>query len=157
VRILKMQILSGNQSVQEALKYIQLPGQSVLAEYRDEIRLIKASQLHRVSRGDRGEIKLKDLPWESSEAVYLASDAQVGLHRIQVAGDQLSGDPFGLITSLGRRLALVRSGGMNYVISASEDFLVDYHCDPDNHPWYPPPQWSENTKCWCKLPVKRDG
>jgi hypothetical protein len=152
-----MPILAGNQSVQEALTYIHAPGQSVLAEHGHEIRLIKSSQLRRFSIGERGPIRLKDLPWESSEAVYEASAAQAAKHLIRAAGDQLAGNAEDLVKSLGRRLLLVRTSGMNYLISASEEHLVDYHCDPNDHPWGPPPPWTEHTTCWCGHPVKRDG
>lgn len=150
-------MLLSNQSVQEALVHIQLPGQSVLAEHGNEVRLIKASQLHRFSSDNRGTIKLKDLPLESSEAVYQASDDEAKQFLLHAKGYQLSGDPYGLIKNLRQRLVLVRDAGMNFLISASEENLVDYHCDPSNHPWSPPPPWTEKTKCWCGNPVKRDG
>jgi len=101
-----MPILLSNQSVQEALVHIQHPGQSVLTEHGNEVRLIKASQLHRFYQEN---LKLKDLPLESSEAVYQVSDALAGQYLIQAAGDNwLSGDPHGLITitNLGQRLVL---------------------------------------------------
>ena len=34
--------------------------------------------------------------------------------------------------------------------------MVDYRCTPNNHPYSPPPEWSEGMKCWCGCEIVRE-
>ena len=159
MRVVTMQILTGDQSVQDALEHIKSPGDSVLIADREETRLVKASQLTRVKANERRQTKLRTLPWESTWLVFKPELPTLQRHHIRAAGPDLKGDVGMLSSEFRHRFLLVQRGQINYLISSSEDNLVDYHCEKNHHPWGPPPpMWTPSTTCdTCGSRILRDG
>ena len=150
--IVESPILSGGSSITDALSLMKESHKTFLLtqKAKNEIRLVKKSQLLDISKSPIQTFKLQDIPQNWTESVHFVSQTQARDFHIAQGHRQLTGDPIGLINSLNKRLALVMMNNASYLISGSEEFLVDYFCEKFHHPFYPPPGWYDGMMCWCR-------
>jgi len=152
MQIVETAILSSERSIAEALNRIEMSRKTFVLTQKseNEINLVKKSQLLGISKSGGRGFKLQDIPENWTESVHLVSQSQADEFQIGQAHRQLTGNPLGLINSLNKRLAVVTVKNASYLISGSEEFLVDYFCEKYQHPFYPPPSWYDGMICWCK-------
>jgi hypothetical protein len=157
--VLKTSLVSAKSSIRDALKEVKASNDNFLvAEVQGRTSLLKQSQLRRVASTSDDSQMLGEVRQDFGEQILVVPQKTLSQFRIVAKSGQLSGDIKGLMASLNQRLALINvSGAASFLVSASEDHLVDYHCEKNDHPYVPPPPWKEGMKCWCKSEIIREG
>lgn len=150
MKVVEVRPLAASATVTDAINHLKTERVPyVLARRGKEVRLIKKSQLLRAAPQRQGMGRLNKMLWAASEPVASVDEGVAGTYQLRIDARGLSGDFASFLKDSGSRLAVVRmSGQRSFLISASEEHLVDYHCTgPHQHSYEPPPAWHPGIKC----------
>ena len=152
--------LPSSAKVLEAQQHlVQSSQRFVLASHRDDVRLFRGSAIQSAIGMGQSSTRLNELPlWASSHCRMVGDWSPLTL-RTAIQSYSMTPELSDFMSKIGNTFAVMPNltGPYTLISGFESGIMMDYHCALNNHPFYPPPQWTEGITCWlCGSPVVRD-